>query len=295
MSDLISSDRLPEWVPGEILLASDDLGWRHVGLRSFRYPGQDVIVPAMRDYMLVSYQAGATPMQRRFEGRWRKDTLGPGSVSLLTRAQLAHWHWKEPIDVTHLYVSPTLMADVASEMLDCHVAEVRLNDVLRTEDPAMTAIVRAIAEEARQQGLGGALYVESMARALSVHMLRRYASIERRGAAPRGGLSPAQMRRIEEFVDAHLGQSLELGAMAAVLGLKPCLFARLFRQSFGRPPYAYVVARRIDQARRMLAVTDLPIKEIAAICGFTDQAHMTRLFSRAGGATPAVWRRRAAA
>lgn len=295
MNALIASERLPEWVPGEILLASDGLGWRQIGLRSFRYPGQDVIVPAMRDYMLVSYQAGDTPMQRRFEGRWRRDTLGPGAVSLLTRAQLAHWHWKEPIDVTHLYFSPGLLAEVASEMLDCHVAEVRLNDVLRAEDPAVTAVVRAIAEEARQQGLGGALYVESMARALSVHLLRRYASIERRGVQPKGGLTPAQMRRIEDFVEAHLGEALELGAMAAALGLKPCLFAKLFRQSFGRPPYAHVIARRIDRARRLLAVTDLPIKEIAALCGFTDQAHMTRLFAREGGVTPAVWRKKAAA
>lgn len=49
MTDFISWQDLPKWVPGKTLLASDDLGWKNVGLRSYHYAGQDVIVPAMKD------------------------------------------------------------------------------------------------------------------------------------------------------------------------------------------------------------------------------------------------------
>jgi AraC family transcriptional regulator len=291
MMELVRSERLPDWVPGRILLAGDGLGWKNVGLRTYRYEGQEVIVPAMRDYMLVSYEQGATPMRRRFDGRWRRETLGPGATSLLTRAQRAHWEWREKIDVTHLYLAPALVNEVAGEVMDCLVTEVRLEDVLRAEDPVITATIAAIAAEARHQALGGPLYVETLARGLVVHLLRRYAAIERAGAGTRGGLTPGQRRRIEEHIEADLGETLSLAGMAAELGLAPCQFARAFRQSFGAPAYAYVIARRLARARRMLVETAAPIKEIAAACGFADQAHLTRLFAREMGATPAVFRR----
>jgi AraC family transcriptional regulator len=294
MNGLISYEELPEWVPGRLLSASDGLGWKQVASRSYHYDGQDVIVPAMRDFMLVGYQAGTTPMGRRFEGRWTHDTLGPGAASLLTRAQQAFWNWHEPIDVTHVYLSGDLVAEVASEVMDCSVSKVTLNDVLRADDPVMTAAIRAIAQEAHVHGLGGPLYVDAMARGLVVHLLRRYASIRLPTVRPSGALSLRERRLIVEYIDAELAMPLDIKGMAEALGLTPCLFAKRFRQSFGKPPYAFVTARRLERAKRLLATTDLPVKAVAADCGFTDQAHLTRMFSTAFGVTPAAFRRRTA-
>jgi len=293
MNGLIRYQELPDWVPGRVLLASDGLGWRNVALRSYHYQGQDVIVPAMRDFMLVGYRSGTTPMNRRFDGRWSRETLGPGAASLLTRAQRASWNWHAPIDVTHVYLDAGFVAEVASEVMDCLVSEVTLADVLRTEDPVMTHAMEAIALEARERGLGGPLYVDSVARALIVHLLRRYASVRSHDRAAPGSLSPGQERMIAEYVEAHLAEPIDLKGMGAVLGLAPCLFARQFRKSFGKPPYAYVMARRIERARRLLAQSTMPIKAVAAECGFSDQAHLTRVFSTAHGQTPAAFRRQA--
>lgn len=291
MTTLCPPEDLPDWVPGRVLLASDGLGWRHVGLRSYRYRGQDVIVPAMRDFMLVSYQSGTTPMRRRFDGRWTRERMAPGAASLLTRAQKAHWTWAEPIDVTHVYLSAALMAEVASEVMDCLVTEVCLADVLRTDDPVLTAAMAAISHEAAQQAMGGPLYVETVARGLIIHLLRRYAATMQRRPAASSGLGPAQCRIIRDHIDAHLAERLDLAGMAAQLGMTPCLFARQFRISFGSPAYAWVTARRLERARRMLAETGASIKQIAAECGFADQAHLTRLFARELGVTPAAYRR----
>lgn len=293
MSDFINYQELPDWVPGRILLASDGLGWKNVACRSYHYEGQDVIVPGMKDFLLVGYRDGVTPMQRRYEGRWTRETLGPGAASLLTRAQRVNWNWIEPIDVTHVYLSGALVAEVASEVLDCAVTEVSLADVLRTEDPVMTQAMELIAREAGTKGLGGPLYVDSVARALVVHLLRRYADIRRPVTGTDGALTAAQQRKIVEFIDTHLASSLDLKTMADVLGLTPCLFARQFRSSFGKPPYAFVTARRMARAQRLLASTDAPIKTVALDCGFSDQAHLTRMFGVAIGKTPAVFRRQA--
>lgn len=291
MKKPIPYQELPDWVPGKTLLASDGLGWKNVSLRAYHYHGQDVIVPAMQDFMLVGYELGDTPMQRRFDGRWTRDRLGPGAVSLLTRAQRAHWTWVEPIDVTHVYLSQKLVAEVAGEVMDCHVSDVRLADVLRTDDPVMTSAMTAIATEAKHRALGGPLYVETIARGLIVHLLRRYATVGMRTPTPDMGLSPSQTRLIGDFIEDSLADPMDLASMAQELGLTPCAFARLFRKSFGRPPYAYVLERRLVRAKTLLRHGVLPIKAIAADCGFTDQAHLTRLFKRRFGTTPAAFRK----
>lgn len=290
LGELIRFEQLPAWVPGKVLLASDGQGWKNVALRSYHYLGQDVIVPAMRDFMLVSYQTGVTPMGRRFDGRWKRETLGPGATSLLTRAQQVYWNWHEPIDVTHVYLSGDLVINVASEIMDCAVSRVTLEDILRVDDPIMTNAAAAISFEARTRGLGGALYVDSVARGLVIHLLRRYSSVRLKETRRSGSLSPQQERRILEFIDASLDQSLDLKLMAEALDMTPCLFARQFRRSLGTPPYAFVKARRLEKARHLLATTALPIKAIAVDCGFCDQAHLTRMFSAEFGKTPAVFR-----
>jgi AraC family transcriptional regulator len=299
MTALITPAELPKWVPGKILVASDDLGWNGVGLRSYRYLGQDVDVPALRDFTIVSYRVGATPMERRFDGAWTRTKCVPGDVSLLTRSQRSHWHWTDEIDVCHLYLSEGLVSGIANEIMDRSVAEVRLRDVLKAEDPIVTAGVDTIASEATTPSLGGALYVEAVATQLTVHLLRNYASVRFREAGDKGRLSPGQARRVAEYIDSRLHEPLSLETLAGVAGLGVWSFTRRFRQSFGRAPHAYVierrVERRVERARGLLAQGLRPVKEIASACGFADQAHMTRVFQARLHTTPAALRSRAAA
>jgi AraC family transcriptional regulator len=106
----------------------------------------------------------------------------------------------------------------------------------------------------------------------------------------KGKLSPAQVRRLTAYIDERLHEQLDLATLAAVVGLGIWTFIRHFRESFGRTPHAYVIERRIDRARRLLAESALPIKEIASLCGFADQAHMTRMFQTHLHTTPAALR-----
>src|ERR1700761_2745516 len=158
MSELITPDDLPRWVPGELTLDSAPLGWEGVRLRSWRYTGLDVPIPGLQDYMIVVYQDGATPMNRRCTGDWRLERVGPGSISLLTHAAQSHWRWGDDIEVTHLYLSPTTVADVAAEAYDRHIRDVELFDVLRADDPVLSGIAASLGREAQEAGLGGRLY-----------------------------------------------------------------------------------------------------------------------------------------
>lgn len=289
-NQLIPPEALPQWVPGKTLLSSDRLGWHGVSMRSYRYTGLDVRVPPLRDYMIVTYRQGGTPMERQFDGRWSREQCAPGDVSLLTRSERSHWHWTQDIDVVHVYLTRDLLAKVSGEAMDRDIVDVRLEDVLRTRDPVIANASAAIAAEAEQQGMGGGLYVEAIATQMSVHLLRKYSSISYRQSAHVGGLSDQQVRRVADYIEEHLDTPLSLDQLALVAGVSTWHFLRQFRMRFNRAPHAYVIERRIDRAKRLLLRGALPIKEISAACGFSDQAHMTRLFRRHLGVTPAAVR-----
>lgn len=290
MPNIITPKELPKWVPGEVLSSSDNLGWKGVGHRSYRYAALDVPIPPLDHFMVVRYAAGQTPMDRCFEQRWSRADCRPGDASLLTMSEASHWHWTQQIDVSHVYLSNSLMSRVAGEVMDRPVAEVRLHDVLCARDPTLLAITDAITQEAVQPEMGGPLYAETLGTQLAVHLLRKYAQVTFRHDLPGGRLSPAQMRRVLDLIDSRLHEALTLEDMAEAAGLGVCTFHRRFRETQGRAPHAFVIDRRVERARQLLTAGDLAVKEVAACCGFSDQAHMTRVLRARLGTTPAKLR-----
>jgi AraC-like DNA-binding protein len=106
----------------------------------------------------------------------------------------------------------------------------------------------------------------------------------------RGGLPARTLHRVREHVEAHLGENLDLAALAAVAGISVFHFARQFKQSAGVTPHHYLVTRRIERARQMLADSDLALSEIALATGFADQSHFARHFRQLTGTTPREFR-----
>ena len=291
MPQLITPAELPKWVPGQKLGSSEGLGWQGIALTSYRYEPSDVVVPALSDFVVVSYRRGHTDIERRFEGRWTRTQCEAGDVSLLTRCQGSHWHWTERIDVSHAYLSEGFVSRIAAEVLERPIAELRLHDLLKVRDPFVTAIVDNIAREAHDRALGGGLYVQALATQLVVHLLRRYASVAYRETAATGGLSPGQCRLLTEYIDSRLHEALNLEELAGVAGLGTWTFGRRFRESFGTSPHAYVVDQRVARAERLLAQGSQALKAVASVCGFADQAHMTRVLHGRLGKTPSEVRR----
>jgi len=106
-----------------------------------------------------------------------------------------------------------------------------------------------------------------------------------------GGLSAGALRRVREYVQLHLDESIDLSMLAAVAGLSMHHFAREFKQSTGVTPHHYLIQKRIERAQQMLAQSDLPLAEIAYAVGFSDQGHLARHFRALLGTTPREFRR----
>lgn len=107
----------------------------------------------------------------------------------------------------------------------------------------------------------------------------------------RGGLAPWQAHRVTSHIDAHLGGKVRIQELASIARLSPGHFARAFRRSFDETPYRYIVRRRLERAQRTMLMSNRGLCEIAFECGFSDQAHMTKLFHQVIGESPGFWRR----
>jgi len=106
-----------------------------------------------------------------------------------------------------------------------------------------------------------------------------------------GGLSAGALRRVREYVQVHLSESIDLSLLAGVAGLSMHHFAREFKQSAGVAPHHYLIQKRVERAQQMLAQTDLSLAEIAYAVCFSDQGHLARHFRGQLGTTPREFRR----
>ena len=145
--------------------------------------------------------------------------------------------------------------------------------------------------ELSQGGPGGRLYLEGLASCLTVHLLRDYGSAERSPIPHRGGLSPRHMRRVLEYIDAHLTDDLGLVELAAIAGLSPHHFGQAFKISAGKSPHRFVIERRVQHAMELLRREDCSIAAIASAAGFSSQSRLTQNFRRVAGVTPGQFRR----
>src|SRR6266852_8346306 len=118
--------------------------------------------------------------------------------------------------------------------------------------------------------------------------VERYSSA---GGSARGGLAPLQMLRVRAFIDSNLHRSIHIRDLSAVAQRSPAYFCRKFKLAVGEPPHAYVMRRRLERACHLMVTSASSLSEIALSVGFSDQAHLCRLFRAAFGQSPASWRR----
>jgi AraC family transcriptional regulator len=99
------------------------------------------------------------------------------------------------------------------------------------------------------------------------------------------------MRRVLDYIDAHLTEDLGLIELAAIAGLSPHHFGEAFKISGGKSPHQFVMERRVQHALELLRNEDRSIAEIAHAVGFSSQSRLTENFRRVTGLTPGQFRR----
>jgi transcriptional regulator GlxA family with amidase domain len=165
------------------------------------------------------------------------------------------------------------------------------------ENPNVPSTVLVKLLNSAQQALAGDVqearqFIVKAADLLNAEVERREANERHEASEPANRhLAPWQTRRVIKFVEENLADTIRIEELAEIAHLSARQFSRAFRGDFGEAPYAYVVRQRIERAKEMMLDTEEPLANIAAKIGLSDQPHLTRLFHRMVGESPASWRR----
>lgn len=242
--------------------------------------------------MLALLETGHARATFSAGGRSRELDIGGGAMGLFTPDQPSHdslWHCQG---------ARRIIVDIDVERIggfvDTDLFERPLKAQLEIYDDGLAGVMRAMVEEVDDGCPHGALYAESLSLGLALRLWQRHASHAGGGAArERGRLSAAQLGRVDEVVEAGLGGTVTLAAMAAAAGFSKAHFVRLFRNTRGCSPHAHVLSRRVERARTLIEHTSLPLAQVAAEAGFSGQSHLNDVFLRRLGTTPGRLRREA--
>jgi AraC family transcriptional regulator len=98
------------------------------------------------------------------------------------------------------------------------------------------------------------------------------------------------MQAVLNHIHGNLAADLSADRLAKRAEVSLAHFSRVFRDATGISPHQYVLAARLDLARKLLTQSTLPISRIAEECGFSSQSHLTASFRAAHSTTPAQYR-----
>ncbi|MEZ4713520.1 MAG: AraC family transcriptional regulator [Caldilineaceae bacterium] len=100
------------------------------------------------------------------------------------------------------------------------------------------------------------------------------------------------MQKLADFIDQNLDHPLTVDDLAQRVHLSPYHFIRRFQAAFHQTPHQYVINRRLERAKALLANSELPVTEICLSVGFESLGSFSTLFRKQVGWSPSVYRAR---
>lgn len=160
-----------------------------------------------------------------------------------------------------------------------------------SHDAVLHHLALALLPALGQSHAATGLFVEQVTAAMAAHVVLRYGDVRPPATPRRGRLSALQEARAKEMLSVRAEGAHSAQAVADACGLSRSYFIEAFRETTGQTPYQWVQAQRVARAQALLARPDLSLAAIALACGFADQSHFTRVFTRHMGLPPGAWRR----
>jgi AraC family transcriptional regulator len=274
-----------------IWASSEPLGWRSLFATTQHEAPFEGLFQPVADHLVVVHLSGPVRVCRTLAGRQESCLIPRGGVFIMPGDVRFGVRLEAELDTVHLYLGRAVVEEIAEEFA-CGGETPHVLPGLGSLDPLLEQIAIALRDQLRDGTPAAALYVDHLARAASAQLIRAHSTAQpTRAPLPRRpGLSERQLRRALDYIEAHVAGDPSLARLAAVVGLSPVYFARQFKLATGLPPYQYLLQRRLERAKRLLAEGELPIAAVALDTGFCHQEHLTRLFRRHCGVTPGAYR-----
>ena len=281
--DLTKQKSPSQILPCKPSLSSHSANWNGIILRQYSrlppygfpeyYPQQHLII--------IHQQQNRVRVKRKINGEKQSLLVDSSDIAFVPANHSHGACWQDELELIVLIIDPNFVSQVAYEWIDPD--RIELLPRFAHYDPFIDRVGLLLRDSLLTTE--NRFYAESMATALSSHLIQHYSTKKPVFKKYAGGLTKSKLKRVKEHIRDRLTENISLQEISTEVGLSKSYFAEMFKQSTGITPYQYVLQQRIKRAKQLLK-QDLPLVEIALDCGFSSQSAFNRTFRKCVGTTP---------
>jgi AraC family transcriptional regulator len=282
--EVVREGRVEPFLHAHPTLSSSSVRWSGVAVEDYSIP--PCVIPKhehLENFLHVVLH-GSVEYEVLTRGKVLDFRAGPGTTFILPQGTIDEVRWKGPTHRIAVALHPGLLVNALDET--AHERNIELTEHWNLTDQNIMAVLLAMTTDLDSGSPAGRLYGESLANALAIYLLSRYAVRHYTPVAYKGGLPGYRLKRVLDHIGDNLAKDLSLTQLAAVAGMSPHYFAELFRRSTGHAPHRYVLLQRIERAKQSLRDTERSVIEVGLDVGFHNSSHFARMFRKFVGASP---------
>jgi AraC family transcriptional regulator len=288
----IENQHLPEELSRLLPSTSSGKAWGGVSAARVGQVVDELTVPAIASHAIMMNIGSPFSMEERLDGRVYRTFGNKGDIAVVPAGRPIEFSARKPQEVESfvMHLDPDFVDRIA-QAEGVNTEGIELVGSVGGRDPKLEQFGLSLLSELENEAVLGGLYAESLATLLAVHLLRSHSSLGRGAACtmeqgPSGALSGSALRRVKDYIEDNLAETLTLSEISGVAHMSPFHFSRVFKLATGLSPHRYVVGRRVERAKDLLTNTNLPLHEVARLSGFSDQSHLAKHTRRLLGAAP---------
>jgi AraC family transcriptional regulator len=290
---VVREGRVEPFLQAHPTLSSAAVLWSGVAVEDYSLPA--CVIPRhehVENFLHVVLR-GSVKYEVLTRGKTFKFAANPGTTFILPQGTVDELRWGGPTHRIAVAIHPSLLVNALDET--AHGSDIELTEHWNLMDRHIRAVLLAMTADLDEGSPAGRLYGESLANALAVYLLNRYAARRYVPVTYRGGLPGYRLKRVLDYIGDNVADDLSLSQLASVAGMSPHYFAEMFSQSTGRAPHQYVLLQRIERAKQSLRDSSRSVLEAGLDAGFPNPSHFARMFRRLVGISPSTFQAESAA
>lgn len=247
--------------------------------------------PGMPGHLVGTYFGEPQHSAWTVERRRLSAPLRPNSITVIPDRHDGDWEVEGPLHVSHVYLTNERLEHCRT--LIGGRGNVELTPRVGSEDAVTSQLLAILSDPDVIVDPSANLLVDRAVDLLCIQLLRSHSIVQLpQGLVyTRGGLARWQLKRVTEYMLAHLDKPIGLEELASLVGRSRYHFCTAFRLSTGLTPHAWLTRQRMLLAQRLLNDPNLSISEVALAVGYSTPSAFAQTFRRNVGTTPRNFRR----
>jgi AraC family transcriptional regulator len=213
-----------------------------------------------------------------------------GDIDIVPAGTQCVWEPDGPDTALIVGMESDLLEDAAQE-LGVQTGQLEVVNRFQIRDTQIEHICFALKCEMEAGYPTGRLFLDSLSTALASAMVLRHSSAARAPFPSHQSMSGRRLRLALSYIEDNLKHDLSMSAIAKAAGVSITHLKTAFRQITGTSVHQYVIQRRVERARSLLASGSSSVSEVAQEAGFAHQSHLARHMQRILGCSPTTFRK----